>query len=63
MAVNTTIQVVMPQMGESVTEGTVLSWFKQEGDEVMVRTPAGARTFEIRQLRTLHDDLEANSEG
>jgi len=28
-----------------------------------VRTPAGARTFEIRQLRTLHDDLEANSEG
>lgn len=36
---------------------------KQEGDEVVVRTPAGARTFEIRQLRTLHDDLAAGSEG
>jgi len=24
-----------------------------------VRTPAGARSFEIRQLRTLHDELEA----
>jgi len=33
---------------------------KQEGDEVVVRTPASVRTFEIRQLRTLHDDLEAN---
>ena len=32
---------------------------KQEGDEVTVRTPAGARSFEIRQLRTLHDELEA----
>jgi transcription elongation GreA/GreB family factor len=31
---------------------------KQEGDEVAVRTPAGARSFEIRQLRTLHDELE-----
>ena len=28
---------------------------KEEGDEVVVRTPAGARNFEIRQLRTLHD--------
>lgn len=28
---------------------------KEEGDEVTVRTPAGARTFEIRQLKTLHD--------
>src|SRR4051812_5034645 len=34
MAVDTTIQVVMPQMGESVTEGTVLEWHKQEGDTV-----------------------------
>jgi len=32
---------------------------KREGDEVLVRTPAGARSFEIRQLRTLHDELEA----
>src|SRR3712207_901508 len=34
MAVNTTIQVTLPQMGESVTEGTVLEWHKQEGDTV-----------------------------
>jgi transcription elongation factor GreA len=28
---------------------------KEEGDEVTVRTPAGARNFEIRKLVTLHD--------
>src|SRR3989454_12215898 len=28
---------------------------KEEGDEVVVRTPAGARNFEIRKLTTLHD--------
>lgn len=28
---------------------------KEEGDEVLVRTPAGARTFEIRKLTTVHD--------
>jgi transcription elongation factor GreA len=30
---------------------------KQEGDEVVVRTPAGARNFEIRQMKTLHDEM------
>src|SRR6478609_11691296 len=34
MAVNTTVQVTMPQMGDSVTEGTVLEWHKQEGDTI-----------------------------
>src|SRR5437764_2121745 len=34
MAVNTTVEVVMPAMGDSVSEGTVLEWHKQEGDEV-----------------------------
>src|SRR5215217_6139352 len=34
MAVNTTVQVTMPAMGESVTEGTVLEWHKKEGDPV-----------------------------
>jgi transcription elongation factor GreA len=29
---------------------------KEEGDEVVVRTPAGARNFEIRRLTTIHDD-------
>jgi transcription elongation factor GreA len=31
---------------------------KEEGDEVVVRTPAGARNFEIRRLMTLHDRTE-----
>ena len=29
-----TIQIPMPQMGESVSEGTILTWHKQEGDWV-----------------------------
>ena len=28
---------------------------KEEGDEVLVRTPAGARNFEIKRLTTIHD--------
>src|SRR5918997_3390964 len=34
MAVDTTVQVVMPAMGDSVSEGTILEWRKQEGDHV-----------------------------
>src|SRR3954447_931072 len=34
MAVNTTVQVTLPGMGESVREGTILEWHKQEGDAV-----------------------------
>lgn len=30
---------------------------KQPGDEVVVRTPAGARNFEIRKLTTLHEEI------
>src|SRR3954452_21601490 len=29
-----TLQITMPQMGESVSEGTILTWHKQEGDWV-----------------------------
>src|SRR3954463_4459476 len=36
MAVDTTTQVTMPAMGESVTEGTILEWRKHEGDPVAV---------------------------
>ena len=36
---------------------------KEEGDEVIVRTPAGARTFEIRRLTTLHDEQPESSSG
>src|SRR5262245_9660810 len=28
------VQIVMPEMGESVTEGTILEWHKQEGEAV-----------------------------
>lgn len=31
---------------------------KEEGDEVVVRTPSGARNFEIRRLTTLHDEMK-----
>lgn len=31
---------------------------KEEGDEVVVRTPAGARNFEIKKLTTIHDQVE-----
>ena len=29
-----TIEVVMPQMDQSVAEGTVIQWFKEEGEYV-----------------------------
>jgi len=31
---------------------------KEEGDEVVVRTPAGARNFEVRRLTTIHNEME-----
>jgi len=35
MAVETAnFQLVMPAMGDSVAEGTILEWYKQEGDAV-----------------------------
>lgn len=34
---------------------------KEVGDEVVVRTPAGARNFEIRRLKTLHEEKENES--
>ena len=34
MATKATVQVLMPEMGESVTEGTVLEWLVAEGDSV-----------------------------
>jgi 2-oxoglutarate dehydrogenase E2 component (dihydrolipoamide succinyltransferase) len=30
------VEVVMPKMGESITEGTVIAWYKDRGDRVMV---------------------------
>src|SRR3954466_5697682 len=34
MEAGTTVQIHMPEMGESVTEGTILEWLVQVGDEV-----------------------------
>jgi 2-oxoglutarate dehydrogenase E1 component len=34
MATKSTVQLLMPEMGESVTEGTVLEWHVAEGDSV-----------------------------
>ncbi|HEY2635845.1 MAG TPA: 2-oxo acid dehydrogenase subunit E2, partial [Solirubrobacteraceae bacterium] len=38
MAVGTTVEVTLPQMGESVSEGTVLEWHVAEGDQVSADT-------------------------
>jgi len=35
----TSVQITMPQMGESVTEGTILAWLKQVGDRVEADEP------------------------
>lgn len=35
---------------------------KEEGDEVTVRTPAGARRFEIKSLMTIHDAINRDEE-
>ena len=34
-----TVSVTMPRLGESVTEGTVSRWLKQEGERVEVDEP------------------------
>jgi transcription elongation factor GreA len=63
-----TYQLVTPE--ESDPEGGLISTTspvgkslmgKEEGDEVVVRTPAGARNFEIRRLVTIHDQVEDKS--
>ena len=39
MATETAIDVVMPQMGVSVSEGTITRWLKQEGEHVDADEP------------------------
>ncbi len=39
MATNAAVDVVMPQMGVSVSEGTVTKWLKHEGDAVAADEP------------------------
>ncbi len=63
MAFETTVEVVMPAMGDSVSEGTVLEWRKQEGDqvsedetlvEILARYDAVARETEAAIATALH---------
>src|SRR5204862_3049285 len=39
MATETAVDVVMPQMGVSVSEGTVTKWLKSEGEHVEADEP------------------------
>jgi 2-oxoglutarate dehydrogenase E2 component (dihydrolipoamide succinyltransferase) len=39
MAIGTAVDVVMPQMGVSVSEGTITKWLKSEGDPVAADEP------------------------
>ncbi len=39
MATETAVDVVMPQMGVSVSEGTITKWLKQEGDPIEADEP------------------------
>jgi pyruvate dehydrogenase E2 component (dihydrolipoamide acetyltransferase) len=39
MSTPTAVDVVMPQMGVSVSEGTITKWLKQEGEEIQADEP------------------------
>src|SRR5436305_4360423 len=39
MATDTAVEVVMPQMGVSVSEGTITRWLKQEGEHIEADEP------------------------
>src|SRR5207253_11112110 len=39
MATETAVDIVMPQMGVSVSEGTITKWLKREGDQVEADEP------------------------
>lgn len=52
------MDVLMPQLGETVSEGTIATWFKQEGDSVA----AGERLFEI-ETDKVSMEVEASEAG
>jgi pyruvate dehydrogenase E2 component (dihydrolipoamide acetyltransferase) len=56
MATDTGIEVVMPQMGVSVSEGTVTKWLKQQGEEVAADEP-------LLEISTDKVDTEVPSPG
>src|SRR5436305_2258175 len=56
MATETAIDVVMPQMGVSVSEGTITRWLKQEGEHVESDEP-------LLEISTDKVDTEVPSPG
>src|SRR5216117_3656843 len=56
MATATPIDVVMPQMGVSVSEGTITKWLKQEGEAVAADEP-------LLEISTDKVDTEVPSPG
>ena len=54
MATETQIEVVMPQMGVSVSEGTITKWLKQEGEPI-------ARDESLLEISTDKVDTEVPS--
>jgi 2-oxoglutarate dehydrogenase E2 component (dihydrolipoamide succinyltransferase) len=56
VATNTAIDVVMPQMGVSVSEGTITKWLKQEGETIAADEP-------LLEISTDKVDTEVPSPG
>ena len=56
MATGTQIEVVMPQMGVSVSEGTITKWLKQPGETIAQDEP-------LLEISTDKVDTEVPSPG
>jgi 2-oxoglutarate dehydrogenase E2 component (dihydrolipoamide succinyltransferase) len=56
MATPTAVDVVMPQMGVSVSEGTITKWLKQEGEQIQADEP-------LLEISTDKVDTEVPSPG
>src|SRR5215210_7296570 len=56
MATTSAVDVVMPQMGVSVSEGTITKWLKQEGDTIEADEP-------LLEISTDKVDTEVPSPG
>ena len=44
------IEVLMPALSPTMTEGNLARWLKKEGDSVEVRTPGGVRSYEVLKI-------------
>src|SRR5215212_2132625 len=64
MEAGTTVQITMPQMGDSVTEGTVLEWHKQVGDQVELdETLLEVSTDKTVPVGTILGEISINGDG